>query len=226
LLYSWKSDNKSTNDFKHDSPKIIYRFFIVPKETQSLVKDLMEKYSTDENKLEMASLYSSVEFDFRHVKRDNTTDQFYTHIDKIENNYFITTEEDVSGYVIETYNKESVLTDYELKTGPKVKASGRMYKKCADNITEGIFSSDYTVCQFSFREEEKGALLKSTVKKTFKNVRYFTSVYFRKHFPIETKEVVFRVPNWIELEFHEINFDGFDIQKMNKVVNEKEQYTE
>ncbi|MDZ4666764.1 MAG: transglutaminase domain-containing protein [bacterium] len=49
--------------------------------------------------------------------------------------------------------------------------------------------------------------------RTFHDVKYFTSVYFPDYFPQQEKRIVFDVPNWLELELKEMNFDGFDIQK-------------
>ncbi|WP_053992313.1 transglutaminase family protein [Mangrovimonas sp. TPBH4] len=50
-------------------------------------------------------------------------------------------------------------------------------------------------------------------KKHYKDIKYFTSIQFTDEYPILEKEVKIRVPQWLEIEFKEMNFEGFDISK-------------
>jgi len=54
-----------------------------------------------------------------------------------------------------------------------------------------------------------------TLKKT-KDIKYFTSLYFTDTYQTLFKEIKITVPNWLNLELKELNFDGYDITKTSE----------
>ena len=50
-------------------------------------------------------------------------------------------------------------------------------------------------------------------ERTFHDIKYFTSVYFPDFYPQKEKRITFDVPNWLELELKEMNFEGYNIEK-------------
>ncbi|OYU95528.1 MAG: hypothetical protein CFE21_10315 [Bacteroidetes bacterium B1(2017)] len=49
--------------------------------------------------------------------------------------------------------------------------------------------------------------------RNFHDIKYFTSVYFPDFYPQKEKRIIFDVPNWLELDLKEMNFDGYEIEK-------------
>lgn len=73
------------------------------------------------------------------------------------------------------------------------------------NDTEVIYANlDFPVqgYQYFFKE-----------KKLYKDIKYFTTVHFIDEYPTLEKEVVIRVPQWLEIELKEMNFNGHDITR-------------
>jgi len=98
--------------------------FKMPENPEAKAEQLKQEFSTDQNEVNLASLQTTVEFDFRHVKRDYSSEDFHTYIDKVETNHFITLEDKVKGYVYESYNRESSITDYGIKIGSNLRKAG------------------------------------------------------------------------------------------------------
>ena len=49
--------------------------------------------------------------------------------------------------------------------------------------------------------------------KTYKDPRYFCTVYFTENYFTESKTVTFTIPKWMKIEIKEYNFDGYTIKK-------------
>lgn len=98
----------------------------------------------------------------------------------------------------------------------KVIAKGKTVKvpmQCMDYQSEGIFHSDAKVCVMSIPLENRGQPVNYSYEKKYRDVKYFTSVYFHESVPVEEKTVVFNIPEWLEAELREFNFAGHDIKK-------------
>ncbi len=61
--------------------------------------------------------------------------------------------------------------------------------------------------------------------KNYNDIKYFTSIYFSEQHPIVQKKVTLVVPDWLNLEIKEYNFEGYEIAKESKR-NEKLKATE
>ena len=48
-----------------------------------------------------------------------------------------------------------------------------------------------------------------SMEKKYKDVKYFTSIFFNDEYPVIRKEVTIEVPQWLELEIKEFNFKNF-----------------
>jgi Transglutaminase-like superfamily len=93
------------------------------------------------------------------------------------------------------------------------KKIARYTQECKDYQSEGIFYSDAKVCLVQVPLDEKGLPITFAYDKTYKDIKYLTSVYFHEQVPVEEKTLVFNVPDWLEVEFREFNFKGYDIKK-------------
>ncbi len=78
---------------------------------------------------------------------------------------------------------------------------------------ENIFYSDAKACQLTLRFGNVGERQLLQTEKSYQDIRYLTSVYFHDVLPIEEKKISFLVPDWLELELKELNFENFQITK-------------
>lgn len=78
---------------------------------------------------------------------------------------------------------------------------------------DGIFYSDARICHFSLPLAEKESISSVKIKKTILDPKYFTSVHFMEPFPVQSQELIIRVPSWMKLELKDFNFGNYSIQK-------------
>jgi transglutaminase-like putative cysteine protease len=88
----------------------------------------------------------------------------------------------------------------------------------------GIFHDDSRLKTIKLDLTTLGNTYKYSLVKEFKDIRYFTTVHLLDVYPIAEKTVTFHVPDWLEIELKESNFDGFNIRK-ETLRNEKKKLT-
>jgi len=111
----------------------------------------------------------------------------------------------------EMYNENESIEDVEVKLdGKKIKGFTPNYDYYS---VENIFYSDARVCYFSIPLSSKGSYSEISLVKTYRDPRYFTTVYFNEGYFVENKTVSFIIPRWMKAEIREYNFDGYTIQK-------------
>lgn len=62
----------------------------------------------------------------------------------------------------------------------------------------------------------QGYNYKYEMTKKYEDVKYCTSLYFNDEFPILKREIHFTIPDWLEVELKEYNFEGYSIRKTTK----------
>lgn len=83
----------------------------------------------------------------------------------------------------------------------------------------GIFYSDAKTAHLKQTLHTPGATIRVKSNKVYKDAKYFASVYFHEGHPQEEKVVTFTIPEWLEVEILERNFEGFQITKTNTKFN-------
>ena len=78
--------------------------------------------------------------------------------------------------------------------------------------SEGIFHDDIKVCAYKM-EMSKNKNYEVSYTKTYNNPRLFSRIFFSNNYPIHKRTLTFEVPDWVEMEFKEMNFEGFNITK-------------
>lgn len=111
----------------------------------------------------------------------------------------------------EMYNENEVIKGVEPRIDDK-KARGITPSYDYYSI-ENIFYSDAKVCYFRLPLEKKGSHSSVTLTKTYKDPRYFTTVYFNEEYITESKTVTFTIPRWMKVDIKEYNFGDYDIKK-------------
>ncbi|MDL2223619.1 hypothetical protein LJB98_05945 [Bacteroidales bacterium OttesenSCG-928-M11] len=115
----------------------------------------------------------------------------------------------------EMYDNESSIDNVKVTGVKGIKPRHTMHK------SDGIFYSDAKICYIDLPFDKIGKKISVEIEKTYKNPRYFTSIYLEEPEYIEKKTVQIIVPSWMNVEFNEYNFKGninksVDIDQKNK----------
>lgn len=86
---------------------------------------------------------------------------------------------------------------------------------------EGIFHDDSRIklCKLNFYSYAQSASIFAT--KRYTDMRYITSVYFNNFVPCLEREIEIRIPEGVDLDIIEKNFDGYTIARSEKIVGKE-----
>lgn len=107
----------------------------------------------------------------------------------------------------------------QLKTFKKAVKLGRNYitseRSGIDRgvSDENIFFDDSRVQYFPLRFSEKGASARITVKKEYTDAKYLTRLFFQQPYPVLEQVFEFKVPEWLSIDFKQMNFEGQTVEK-------------
>jgi len=79
--------------------------------------------------------------------------------------------------------------------------------------SEDIFVTDEQVMVFGLAFKADGSKEEYKYEEVYKDARYFCQVFFQETSPIQEKRVIFEIPDWLDIEFKEYNFQDFNIKK-------------
>lgn len=113
--------------------------------------------------------------------------------------------------VAELYNSIEVIDDVDIRVDGSKKHG--IVPKYEYYNRDGIFYSDEHVCYFTLPVSKIGSRSEVIIKKTTKDPRYFTNIFFTENHAIEEQEVKLYVPEWMSLDIKEYNFKQYNIQK-------------
>ncbi len=116
----------------------------------------------------------------------------------------VSVTQDAEGLFIEFYDENSEVAILEADGG-----------RTADNYytSNGIFHSDARVRSISADYKGFGDRKTFELEKTYNDLRYLTTVYFSNEYPAERASITLFIPEWMEVEVKEFNFDGHKISK-------------
>ncbi|MBP7541917.1 MAG: hypothetical protein KA802_18515 [Saprospiraceae bacterium] len=78
---------------------------------------------------------------------------------------------------------------------------------------EGVFYSDAKTAYTNQTLHTPGATIRVKSDILYKDAKYFASVYFHEDYPQDEKVITFNIPEWLDVEILERNFEGFEITK-------------
>ncbi|TCD00742.1 transglutaminase domain-containing protein [Pedobacter frigidisoli] len=87
---------------------------------------------------------------------------------------------------------------------------------------KGIFHSDQRIKYYPLQVPANSIIEVNIEKNTFDPI-YFNTIYFSESYPVTSKEIITKIPRWMNVFMKEINFKGYQISKSN-AYNEKEEY--
>jgi transglutaminase-like putative cysteine protease len=85
----------------------------------------------------------------------------------------------------------------------------------------GIFYSDARQKVFSLSFPSQDYVLTLRIKKKYKDIRYFTTLYMSESFPVAGYSVRFVVPDYVRVDFAEFNFERLEGLEKRSVYNDK-----
>ena len=113
--------------------------------------------------------------------------------------------------VVEFYNDEAMIDAVDFSVdGKKPKGITPIYSYYQ---IDDYFYSDAHVCYFPLLLDKKGSVAEVDFQKTIKDPRYLTNVFFSDIYPVTSKQIIFKVPKWMNIELKEMNFNGYNITK-------------
>ncbi len=177
-------------------------------------KSLREKY----DKFDIVILESSEKVTFSTNKNNDLVEVNYTIDEKLMN---INHRADIQKY--EFYDSQSEIERFSLK----YKSDKTAYFMVKDEFykSDDLFYNDARVKYMQVDFPVQGYSYKYQMEKKIKDSKYFTSIYFTDEYPIIKKTITIEVPNWLELEIKEFNFNGFSIQKSSTKKDESTLYS-
>ncbi len=87
---------------------------------------------------------------------------------------------------------------------------------------ENIFFDDSRVQYYPMRFSQQGQMQRITVKKAYSDGKYLTRIFFHNAYPVKEQSLEFRVPEWLTVDFKQMNFEG---QKIDIKESKKSGYT-
>lgn len=109
------------------------------------------------------------------------------------------------------YDGASSISKFEIRNKSNKKIPYRIYDE--SYTTNDLFHNDIRIKYNTLTFPLLGYKYKTSIAKTIKDIKYFTSVYFHDDYPTVKKSLKIEVPNWLDIELKEINFEGYSIQK-------------
>ncbi len=99
--------------------------------------------------------------------------------------------------------------DINLKNG---KSAG-FYLKDEAYKSSDLFHNDARVKYTHVDFPLKGYRYLTEIEKHYKDIKYFTKIYFSSEYPTVKRTLKIEIPEWLDVELKEMNFEGYSIKK-------------
>ena len=109
------------------------------------------------------------------------------------------------------YDGETTIESFTIKY--RNKKSAGFYLKDEAYTSNDLFHNDTRVKYTNIDFPVKGYKYHIALEKNFKDIKYFTKLYFNTSYPSVKKTITLKVPSWLEIELKEFNFGNHDIKK-------------
>ncbi|WP_055443975.1 transglutaminase-like domain-containing protein [Lacinutrix himadriensis] len=117
------------------------------------------------------------------------------------------------------YDGESEIQKFQFYYRNKKEA--RILSKDVSYTDNDLFHNDARVKYANVDFPTQGYTYFFESIKHTKDIKYFTSVYFTSEYPSVSRKIVVEIPDWLNVELFEKNFENFDIQKTEEQVGDK-----
>lgn len=184
------------------------------KEDQALAKQLLAKYDEDDKICAISSTeYYSFDTD-KPVKEEPPL--VTAHVEK--ESVIIGLKDNCSYKFAEFYDGYSSIMRYRTfyKDGKNFKPTVGFSEALLSDYSyssDGIFCDDARYKSLSYAFSTLGDEMKFSFIKTYSDSKYLTKIFFNDSYPIEEKTITFDIPDWLNVDIVEFNFEGFNIVK-------------
>lgn len=173
-------------------------------------KQLKLKFNTEDDDdddvaLEISTDYVSFNFD---SKTNNVTVRHEMNEKMINMN----ARADIQKYCF--YDGQSNIENFKIKY--KTNKTANFYVKDEAYKSKDLFHNDARVKYSTLDFPVQGYRYNTSITKSYKDIKYFTKLYFNDQYPIEKKTITVEIPNWLDVELKELNFEGYTIKKSVK----------
>ncbi len=111
------------------------------------------------------------------------------------------------------YDAESEIEDFQVlaRNGKEIYINpSDEYLKSAD-----LFHTDYRVRFVNLNFPLQGYTNTVKTVKKYNDIKYFTSTYFSDQYRTLNGKITFDIPEWLDFDIKEFNFEGYEIEKNN-----------
>ncbi|MCB0807266.1 MAG: transglutaminase domain-containing protein [Bacteroidales bacterium] len=124
---------------------------------------------------------------------------------------FLALKEDVSALELLFYNKYAEIKKHKV-SGTGIFFTGNS-QRCGDYERDGIFYHDARVCEFLLRFNKPGEYLNVLSTKIYNNITYFSRISLTKPYGVKNLTVRVEIPENMDVELLEMNFERWDIER-------------
>ncbi|MEL6250660.1 MAG: transglutaminase domain-containing protein [Bacteroidota bacterium] len=174
----------------------------VSPEDIELAKQLKESYPEED----LACLSCELNFSFDY----NTSRQKIGVHERVEKS-LISISQNTEFYSTHFYNEQSRISSVSVSN--KAGKIQDIEKKDEYYQSSEYFYSDARLLYYQLPFSIAGSIRNVNYEKEYFDVKYFTSVYFHERYPSKEVKLNFLIPDWLEVELREMNFEGYDIKK-------------
>lgn len=171
----------------------------------ALAKSLYERYEKEK----VVVLNKVVDITFNLARRTNLVE-----VTQVENLTLMSIVPSTRLQYPLFYDSESEVKKFQGKS-----QTGRSLGNSNFNIrdehlkSQELFHTDYRVKFANINFPLKGTTYTIETEKHYKDIKYFTSEYFSMPYRIQQGKLRIEIPNWLDLEILEFNFEGHTISK-------------
>ncbi len=127
------------------------------------------------------------------------------------NRKYLSLKPNTSYIIREYFDDESTIIDVSL-TDERGKNVG-YNKYCGHREIDGIFYSDAKICGYRYSRSKVGMEVNYSSELVYEDPRYLTTIYLQDILYQDQGKLSFKIPNWVEVELKEFNFENFKIKK-------------
>ncbi|MGL2965357.1 transglutaminase-like domain-containing protein [Flavobacterium sp. XGLA_31] len=171
----------------------------------SQAKKLREKYSKDD----IAILESNEDVSFDLNKKSGKVTVNHNTKEHLMN---INYRADIHKY--EFYDSETSIETFSMKY--RNDKTAQFYVNDEYYKDNDLFYNDAKVKYMKVDFPVQGYTYHYEMEKKYDDVKYFTVLYFNDEYPVLKKTFSFNIPNWLEVELKEFNFEGYKITKTSR----------
>lgn len=176
---------------------------VEPTETEKINATKLKELYPDDH-IALKSYDDVITFDVD-KREQNVTVQQVIHQDYIN----MDSRADIQMYCF--YDGETTIETFDINYKNK-KPTG-FYLKDEAYKSADLFHNDARVKYTHVDFPLKGYRYLTEIEKHYKDIKYFTKLYFNSEYPTVQRSIKIEIPNWLDVELKEMNFEGYTIKK-------------